>query len=88
MKQTGLNGYVYDLLVNFASIKIGDLLKKTQYKIMFKFIKKMYIGLLSSCTTVSFGKSLSSNFEERQKCVSLNNQPSQARPALVDINSA
>ena len=55
---------------------------------MFKFIKKMYIGLLSSCTTVSFGKSLSSNFEERQKCVSLNNQPSQARPALVDINSA
>ena len=32
MKQTGLNGYVYDLLVNFASIKIGDLLKKLNIK--------------------------------------------------------
>ena len=43
---------------------------------MFGFtIQKMFIGLLSACTIVSFGESLASNSEWSIKCVSLNNQP-------------
>ena len=39
---------------------------------MFSF-KIMFIGLLSACTTGSFGESLASNSEGCIKCVSLNN---------------
>ena len=35
-------------------------MKKKRDKIMFGFIKTMFIGLLSVCTIVSFGESLSS----------------------------
>ena len=35
-------------------------MKKKRDKIIFGFIKKMFIGLLSVCTIVSFGESLSS----------------------------
>ena len=45
------------------------------------------IGLLSACTTRSLGESLASNTDGRIKCVSLNNQPCQARSRLVNINS-
>ena len=42
---------------------------------MFKFIERMFSGLLSFCTIGSFSDSLASNQEEPIKCVSLNNQP-------------
>ena len=58
-----------------------------QKKIMFAFIYKMFIRLLSTCTIGSFGESLVSNSKGRLKFISLNNQPSQARPTLVNINS-
>ena len=45
----------------------------------------MFIGLLSICTTWSFGESLVSNLNKPKKSVSLNNQPCQVRPALVAI---
>ena len=39
-------------------------MKKTQYKVMFRFIfKKMFIGLLSICTVVSFSGSIESNYK-------------------------
>ena len=41
----------------------------------------MFTGLWSASTIVSFGDS-----EGSIKCVSLNNQPCQARPTLVEIN--
>ena len=44
-------------------------------------------GLLSACTTRSLDESLASNTDGRIKCVSLNNQPCQARSRLVNINS-
>ena len=54
---------------------------------MFTFIKKIFIGLLSACTVVSFGESLAfSNFEGRLKCISLSNRPCQTRPTIVDIS--
>ena len=58
----------------------------TSYKIMFRFMK-MFTGLLSGGTIVSFGKSLASNSERPIKCASSNSQPYQARPTLFDINS-
>ena len=47
---------------------------------MFRFIKKMFIRLLSACTKGSFGESLVSNSKEPLKCLTLNNGPCQARP--------
>ena len=47
----------------------------------------MFVELLSVCTIVSFGNSLALNSKGPIKCASLNNQPCQARPTLVNINS-
>ena len=51
-------------------------MKKAWYEIiMFRIIKKMFI-ILSS-----FGESVTA------KCLSLNNQPCQVRPTIIDVNS-
>ena len=50
-------------------------------------LKKIFIGLLSVWTTARLGEPSASNFERRIICVSLNNQPCQARPTLVDRDS-
>ena len=47
----------------------------------------MFIGLLSTCTTGSFGGSLASNSERRLNCISLNNRSCQARLITFDIKS-
>ena len=47
----------------------------------------MFIGLLSAFTTRRFDRSLVSICKGHIKCVSLNNQPCQARPTLTNINS-
>ena len=47
----------------------------------------MFTELLSAFTKGGFDESLVINFKEPTRCVSLNNQPCQARPSLVDINS-
>ena len=39
-------------------------MKKTQYKIMFRFIKNIFIGLLGACTKESFREPLTSNFKQ------------------------
>ena len=51
---------------------------------MFRFIKNVFIGLLSTCTTGKFDQSLDCNSKESIK--SLNNQPYQARRTLAGIN--
>ena len=51
------------------------------------FIKKMLIRLLSALTTTRFGKSLASNTQRSLNCVSLNNRSFQATLILVDIDS-
>ena len=58
LKMTGLYGYVYDFTVDYESIDVAEtfyickyLMQKTWHKIMFGFIKKVFIGLLSVCTT-------------------------------------
>ena len=50
-------------------------------------LKKVFIGLLSVCSTGSSGESLVSNSKGHIKYVSLNNWPCPARPTLVNINS-
>ena len=47
----------------------------------------MFVGLLSVCTVERFSASLTFNYKETIKYVSLNNQPCQATPKLVDKNS-
>ena len=47
----------------------------------------MFIGLLSVCSTRSFGDSLVSNLKGPIKCVSLINHPCQARSTISNINS-
>ena len=54
---------------------------------MFGFNKKISIGFLRIHTIGNLSESLLSNSEESIKCVSLNNQPCQARPTLVNVNS-
>ena len=40
---------------------------------MFRFIKRMFIGLLSACTKGRFGELLVSDSKGTIKCVSVNN---------------
>ena len=47
----------------------------------------MFIGLLCTCTKVSFGESLLFNFEGHIKFASSNNCTCQARPTIININS-
>ena len=46
---------------------------------MFRFIKKMFIRLLSVCAIGIFSALLFSNYKEPKICVFLNNQPCQAK---------
>ena len=54
---------------------------------MFRFIKKMSSELLSAGTLGIFGKSLAFNSKVTLKLVSLNNEPCQTRPTVVNIDS-
>ena len=45
----------------------------------------MFVGLLSTGSTERLGKSLAFNFKGSMKCVSVSNQPFQARPTPFDI---
>ena len=54
---------------------------------MFRFIKQMFIGLLSVCTMISFSKSVAFNSEGLIKCMSLSKQLCQASPTLVKLTS-
>ena len=52
LKQTGLNGYVYHISIDYESIDIEGVLDIRKYlikknNIMFEFIKKVFITLLS-----------------------------------------
>ena len=57
-------------------------MKKTQYKIMFRFIKNIFIGLLGACTKVSFREPLTSNFDGHIKFISLSNRPYQTHTII------
>ena len=85
---------VSDFSIDYNSIGFDDILDIHKYlmkkheKILFDFIKKMFIELLSASSKRRFGESLAPNSKGRKKCISLNNQLCQAiRPTLLDINS-
>ena len=80
MKKTGLNGYVYDFSVDYITIDTSNIWNIqwkniTWYKIIFRFIKKMFIGVLRACTKGSFGESSASSSTGHVKFVSLHNWP-------------
>lgn len=79
MKETGQNWYVYDFSVDWFSIGVGAiqdvhryLMTKNETK-QIRFIKKMFIELLSVRTIGSFCESLVSNLKRSIKYVSLSN---------------
>ena len=89
MKKIGLKRYVRVFSVDSDIIDTNNILdihkhlmeeNIMQNKIMFGFIKKMFIELLSFCTIVR-------PIKRPIKLVFLNNRPRQTRPILVDINS-
>ena len=51
------------------------------------FFKIQFNGLLNTCTIKVFGKLLASNSKGYIKCVSLNNEPCQTRPTLIELIS-
>ena len=51
-------------------------MKETRYKIMFGFIKKMFIGVLTSIV----------NGSNHTKCLSLNNQQCMTQPTLINLH--
>ena len=54
-----------------------------QHNIMFGFIKKMVIGLL----TFSISLTSINNVSDRTKCICLNNQPCMTRTTLINLNT-
>ena len=72
---------VFCWILYFDTINIIDihksLMKKTWYKIIFSFIKTIFIGLWTSVHN-------SSNYT---KCVSLSNQECKTQPILIGLNS-
>ena len=54
---------------------------------MYGFIKRVFIGLLSVCILIRFGRPLASNYKQPIKCVSLTNRPCQTRSTLFNVNS-
>ena len=54
---------------------------------MFSFIKTIFFRLFSVCTIRTFGELLFFNLKRPIKCVSLNNQPCETKPTIVNINS-
>ena len=86
MKETGLNGYVYDFSVNYSNTSVDDILNILKYSMkkvtkhkMFGFIKKCFfirVTILSSLTSVNL-----------LSCISINNQEYKVRPEVVNFNS-
>ena len=81
MKQTGLNGYVYNLNVDYGAIVVDDILDIHKYlmkknKMIQRFIKKVIVVAISffSCKAI--------------KCVSLNNHEFKIRPEIMNISSS
>ena len=69
MKKTWLKRVVKVFSVDYVIdtndiLDIDIYLMKETYKIMFGFIKKWFVGLLSVCARGCFGESLASNYRE------------------------
>ena len=79
IKQTGLNGYVYDFSVDYIAIAIADILDIHKYLMkmngMFGFVKQI---MFSACN-ISGVNSL--------KQVSVNNQECKVKSEIININT-
>ena len=73
MKDTGLNGYVYDFSVDYDAIAVADvldireyLMRKNEIVKMFGFVKQIFVSAM-----MFFGCNLSS--VNSLKCISMSN---------------
>ena len=81
MKKTALKGVAKVIFVDYNATDTSDILdihrylmKETWYKIMFGFIKIMFVGLSNVSTIESFDASLASNYKEPIKCIYISKQ--------------
>ena len=82
MKKTVLNGYAYDFSVDCDVIAVDDIFihsqvlnEKTQYKLMFGFIKNIFVTAMTFFSCNAF------------KCISMNNQDCKTTPVIMNFNS-
>ena len=68
MRKIGLKGVVKVFSVDYNTIDVNgildihrNLMKETYYKIIFRFIKKVFVGLLRICPLGSLGALLAFN---------------------------
>ena len=83
MKTTGLKRVVNFFSVDFNPIDTNDILdihkhliRRTECKIMFGLIRKIFIILLTTIVTASY----------HTKCVSLSNQKCMTKPTLINLH--
>ena len=81
MKKTALKGVAKVIFVDYNATDTSDILdihrylmKETWYKIMFGFIKIMFVGLLNVSTIRSFDAWLAFNYKEPIKCIYISKQ--------------
>ena len=84
MKDTGLNGYVYDFSIDYDSTDVDNikdihkyLMKKNNivWLKMFRFVKQIFISAI-----IIFSHYLPST--NSLSCILINNQPCKARPEI------
>ena len=83
MKKAGLKGVVKFFPFDFSPIDTKDILdihkylmKRTRYKIMFGWIKKIFVGFLTGLV----------NGSNHAKCVLLSNQKCEIHPTLINLH--
>ena len=77
MKQTGLNGYVYDFSVDYDIIAVDDILNiHNQYNTTF--------GLIKKCSFTGFAFLWTLTRVNMLRCISITNKECKVRPEIVN----
>ena len=86
LKETGLNGCVYDFSIDYSNISVDDILNILKYS-MKKVTKHKMFGFIKKCffIRVTFLSNLTS--ANLLSCISMNNEEYKVRPEVVNFNS-
>ena len=86
LKETGLNGCVYDFSIDYSNISVDDILNILKYS-MKKVTKHKMFGFIKKCffIRVTFLSNLTS--ANLLSCISMNNEEYKVRSEVVNFNS-
>ena len=86
LKETGLNGCVYDFSIDYSNISVDDILNILKYS-MKKVTKHKMCGFIKKCffIRVTFLSNLTS--ANLLSCISMNNEEYKVRSEVVNFNS-